>query len=197
MSRSMSVLLLVLLAATPGPTRAQSATTAGWTIASGDYTIYGHTDYTPAILVLPRLVWDTTRGLDSARVVDSVRSVQKPVLRAGLAAGLSRWPEDSTAAAPARRRCSRSSRGRCSSRLQLAARCGVRLVLVPAPPDADDERAEPRAPSRWTAPSRLTDRYAAVLPPDTLRKYRDVILGLNLADDYGCAECWGGRAISQ
>jgi len=63
-------------------------------IASGDYTTYGHTDYIPAILVLPRLVWDTTHGLDSARVVDSVRAIQKPVLRAGLAAGLSQWPED-------------------------------------------------------------------------------------------------------
>ena len=62
MSRSTSVLLLVLLAATSGPTGAQSATTAGWTIASGDYTIYGHTDYIPAILVLPRLAWDTTHG---------------------------------------------------------------------------------------------------------------------------------------
>jgi hypothetical protein len=44
---------------------------------------------------------------------------------------------------------------------------------------------------------RFTDRYAAVLPADTLRKYRATILGLNLADDYGCLTCWGGKAITQ
>ena len=44
---------------------------------------------------------------------------------------------------------------------------------------------------------RFTDRYAALLPADTIRKYRATILGLNLADDYGCERCWGGRRISQ
>ena len=44
---------------------------------------------------------------------------------------------------------------------------------------------------------RLIDRYAEELPPDSIRKYGDVILGFNLADDYGCCECWGGRAIRQ
>jgi hypothetical protein len=44
---------------------------------------------------------------------------------------------------------------------------------------------------------RLTDRYAAALPADTLRKYRATILGMNLADDYTCADCWGGKAITQ
>ena len=131
MSRSMSVLLLVLLAATPGPTRAQSATTAGWTIASGDYTIYGHTDYIPAILVLPRLVWDTTHGLDSARVVDSVRTIQKPVLRAGLAAGLSQWPEDLYCSGPSSAAMQPLGSEAVLNRLELAARCGMRLVIVP------------------------------------------------------------------
>ena len=44
---------------------------------------------------------------------------------------------------------------------------------------------------------RVIDRYAAVLPPDTLRKYRATILGLNLADDYACTACWGGQPITQ
>ncbi len=32
---------------------------------------------------------------------------------------------------------------------------------------------------------------------DTIRKYQATILGLNLADDYGCLRCWGGKAITQ
>jgi hypothetical protein len=44
---------------------------------------------------------------------------------------------------------------------------------------------------------RLTDLYAAVLPADTIDKYRGTIIGLNLADDYGCLTCWGGTAITQ
>jgi len=44
---------------------------------------------------------------------------------------------------------------------------------------------------------RVTDMFAAELPPDTLRKYSATILGFNLADDYGCEHCWGGRAITQ
>ena len=66
----------------------------------------------------------------------------------------------------------------------------------PAPPDADGGGGNPGVLSVDSA-RRLTDRYAEVLPPDSIRKYRDVILGLNLADDYGCADCWGGRAIRQ
>jgi hypothetical protein len=152
MSRSTSVLLLVLLAATPGPTGAQSATTAGWTIASGDYTIYGHTDYIPAILVLPRLVWDTTHGLDSARVVDSVRAIQKPVLRAGLAAGLSQWPEDLYCSGPSSAAMQPLGPGAVLGRLELAARCGMRLVIVP-PRKFLTTNGENRGPFRWTTPS--------------------------------------------
>jgi hypothetical protein len=44
---------------------------------------------------------------------------------------------------------------------------------------------------------RLTDAYARVLVPDTLAKYRATILGLNLADDYTCTTCWGGKPITQ
>lgn len=196
MSRSMFVPLLVLLAVTPGPTRAQSATTAGWTLASGDYTIYGHTDYVPGIMVLPRLVWDTTPRLDSARVVDSVRAVQKPALRAGLAAGLSQWPEDLYCSGPSSAAMQPLAPGAVVGRLELAAHCGMRLIIVP-PRKFLTTNGENRGPFSVEYAKQLMDRYAAELPPDTLRKYRDVILGFNLADDYGCSECWGGHAITQ
>ena len=196
MSRSTAVLLLVLLAATPGPTGAQSAMTAGWTIPSGDYTIYGHTDYTPGIVVLPRLVWDTISRLDSARVVDSVRALERPVLRAGLAAGLSQWPEEFYCGGAGSAAMQPLAPDAVMKGLQLAARCGLRLVIVPPRRFLTVSGQNPGIFSVDSA-RRLMDRYAAVLPPDSIRKYRDVILGFNLADDYCCSECWGGRAIKQ
>ena len=85
MSRPCSALLLLLGLASPGS--AQSPSPAVWTFASGDFTIYGHTDYTPTVLPIPRIIYDTARGLDSARVVDSVRVAA--ATPAGLAAGMS------------------------------------------------------------------------------------------------------------
>jgi hypothetical protein len=196
MPRSTSALLLVFLAATPGPTGAQSAMTAGWTITSGDYTIYGHTDYTPAILVLPRIVWDTTHRLDSARVVDSVRAMERPVLRVGLAAGLTQWPEELYCTEAGSAAMQPLDPGALLARVQLAARCGLRLVIVPPRRFLTASGQNPGIFSVDSA-KRLIDRYAAVLTPDSIRKYRDIILGLNLADDYGCTACWGGRAIRQ
>jgi hypothetical protein len=196
MSRSTSILLLVLLAATPGPTGAQSAMTAGWTIPSGDYTIYGHTDYIPAVVVLPRLVWDTISRLDSARVVDSVRALERPVLRAGLAAGLSQWPGDFYCGGSGSAAMQSLAPDAVMKAIQLAGRCGLRLVIVPP---RRFLTVSGRNPGIFSVDSarRLTDRYAAVLPPDSIRKYRDVILGFNLADDYGCVACWGGQVIRQ
>jgi hypothetical protein len=195
MSRSISILILVLLAATPGPTGAQSATTAAWTIASGEYTIYGHTDYSPAIVVIPRLVWDTTHGLDSARAVDSVRPTPKPP-DPGLAAGMSSWPEELYCSGATSAAMQPLGPRDVVGRLQLAARCGMRLVIVPP---RRFLTASGKNPGIFSVDSarRLMDRYAEVLPADTLGKYRAVILGFNLGDDYGCTECWGGRAISQ
>jgi hypothetical protein len=194
MSRSTSVLFIVLLAATPGRTGAQSATTAGWTIASGEYTIYGHTDYSPTLVILPRLVWDTTRALDSARTVDSVRTT--PALAAVFAAGLIDWPADSYCSGPTTGVLLTVAPRVLMAKVQLAARCGVRLVLVPPRRMLTVDGQNPGVFSVDSA-RRLTDQYAEVLPPDSIRKYRDVILGLNLADDYSCTECWGGRAIQQ
>jgi hypothetical protein len=195
MSRSISILIVVLLAATPGPTGAQSATTAAWTIASGEYTIYGHTDYTPAILVLPRLVWDTTHGLDSARAVDSVRPTPNPP-DPGLAAGMSAWPEELYCSGATSAAMQPLDPKAVLARLRLAQRCGMRLVIVPPRRYLTESGTNPGIFSVDCA-RRLMDRYAAVLPPDTLARSRGVILGFKLGDDYGCTACWGGRAIRQ
>ena len=66
MSRSCSVLLLLLVVIRPAA--AQSASPVPWTLASGEYTIYGHTDYIPTLALLQRIVYDTARGRDSARM---------------------------------------------------------------------------------------------------------------------------------
>jgi len=94
MSGSTSVLLLALLAATPGPTGAQPATTGGWTHRQRRlHHLRPHRLHPRDPGAAPAGLGHHPR-LDSARVADSVRAIQKPVLRAGLAAGLSQWPED-------------------------------------------------------------------------------------------------------
>jgi hypothetical protein len=82
------------------------------------------------------------------------------------------------------------------SRIQLAARCGVRLVIVP-PRRMLTSNGLAKGIFSVDSAKRLTDRYAAVLTPQVLANYRLTIVGLNLADDYTCASCWGGKAISQ
>lgn len=104
-----SALLLLLGLASPGASQAPN--TAVWTLALSDFTIYGHTIYTPTLVLVPRIVYDTARGVDSARVVDSVRAAAKitPGSRPASSAGR----PTSIVADPRPRRCSRSSRGRC------------------------------------------------------------------------------------
>ena len=192
MSRPCLALLLLGLAS---PGIAQTPSPAPWTLASGDFTIYGHTDYVPIIRLLPRIVYDTGRSLDSARVVDSVRA-----RRAGPGRPRRRAQHLARRAVLRGRRVGDGA----AARSARAARAGpARLALRRAAgaggaaPAAHRQPARPRACSRWTAPSGRTDRYAAVLTPDTLRKYRATLLGLNLADDYGCTRCWGGTVITQ
>jgi len=192
MSRTCSVLLLLLGLASAGA--AQAPNPAPWTLALGDFTIFGHTTYNPTVILVPRVVYDTARGLDSARVVDSVRAAAKKAV--GFAAGLSAWPTESYCAGPVSATIQQVDPRALLGRIQLAARCGIRLVLVP-PRRLLTEDGTPRGVFSVDSARRLTDRYAAVLPADTLRKYRATILGLNLGDDYGCEECWGGRAITQ
>ena len=190
-----SVALLLLGLASPG--LAQTASPAVWTLASGEFTVYGHTDHVPVLSLVPRIVWDTSHAVASARVIDSVRRPApggpRPV---GLAAGLSNWPAsmycDSEASATVQPLAPRD----LLSRVQLASGCGMRLVLViPRRLLTTNHRTE--GPFSVDSAKRATDRYAAVLTPDTLRKYRATLLGLNLADDYGCKRCWGGQVITQ
>jgi hypothetical protein len=192
MYRPCSVLLLLLGLASSAA--AQTARPTAWMLASGDFTIYGHTDYTPTLTLLPRIVFDTARGVDSARVVDSVRLASTSL--PGLAAGLSAWPADLYCDGPASATVQPLDSRALLGRVQLAARCGVRLVLVP-PRRFLTANGQTAGLFSVDSAKRLTDRFAAVLPADTLRKYRATILGMNLADDYGCADCWGGRTITQ
>ena len=192
MFRPSSALLLLLGLAGPGA--AQAPNPAPWTLALGDYTIYGHTRYTPIVVLRPRVVYDTAHGVDSARVVDSVRAAAK--LHAGFAAGLSTWPTDSYCSGPMSAAMQQLDPRALLGRLQLAARCDVRLVLVP-PRRMLTANGLPEGPFSVDSAKRFTDRYAAVLTADTIRKYRSTIIGLNLADDYGCLRCWGGAAITQ
>ena len=192
MSRPCSVLLLLLVVTRPAA--AQSAGPVSWTLASGEFTIYGHTDYTPTLALLPRIVYDTSRGRDSARIVDSVRLARAD--RAGLAAGLTAWPSGSYCGGVTSGTMQTLEPRLLLGHVQLAARCGVRVVLV-APRRLLTANGQPNGLFSVDSAKRLTDRYAAALPADTLRKYRATILGMNLADDYNCTACWGGRVITQ
>ena len=194
MCRPRSTLLLLLGLTGPVEGAAQTASTISWVLATADTTIYGHTNYTPTLTLIPRTVYDTSRGLDSARVVDSIRVARAAF--AGFAAGLSAWPADfycggltSAAMQPLDPRA-------LLGRIQLAQTCGLRLVLVP-PRRLLTTNGLTVGVFSLDSARRLTDRYAAVLTADTLLKYRATILGLNLADDYGCTACWGGTAIRQ
>ncbi len=192
MLRPCAALLVTLGLASPAS--AQTVSDTEWTLAVGDFTIFGHTDYIPKLVLLPRLVYDTVRGFDSARVVDSVRATARRT--AGLAAGLSAWPDDLY--------CGGATSGTIQAfdprvvlgRVQLAARCGLRLVIVP-PRRLLTTNGQAAGSFSLDSAKRATDRYAAALPPDTMRKYRATILGLNLTDDYGCTACWGGTPITQ
>ena len=191
MSRPCSALLLVLGVASSGGAQAPSTT---WTLTLGEYTLYGHTTYNPVVTLVPRLVLDTVHGLDSARTIDSVGAARRG--HTGFAAGLSAWPTENYCGGMMSGTMQQVDPKAVLERLQLAARCGVRVVLVPPRRLLTADR-QPAGRFSVDSAKRFTDLYAAVLPPDTLRKYRSTVLGLNLADDYGCVQCWGGRAITQ
>lgn len=114
----------------------------------------------------------------------------------GFAAGLSAWPTESYCAGPMTATGQQVAPRALLGRLRLAARCGIRVFLVP-PRRLLTANGLPDGPFSVDSAKRFTDLYAALLPADTIRKYRGTILGLNLGDDYGCERCWGGRAISQ
>jgi hypothetical protein len=80
--------------------------------------------------------------------------------------------------------------------LQDARKCNVRLVVVPGRKYITVGGTS-GSPFSLTNAKAYTDRMAKVLVPDTLAKYAPWIIGFNLADDYGCAECWGGVKVTQ
>jgi hypothetical protein len=80
--------------------------------------------------------------------------------------------------------------------LQDARKCNVRLVIVPGRKYIT-VGGTTGSPFSLTNAKAYTDRMAKVLTPDTLAKYQPWIIGFNLADDYGCAECWGGVKVTQ
>jgi hypothetical protein len=187
-------LTALLLFALTGPGAAQTPGATAWTVAVGDYLLFGHTEYVRTFRLVPRIVYDTAPALDSSRVVDSVRAAVAE--SRGLAAGLSAWPADLYCDGVATGALQQIDPRVVLERVQLAARCGVRLVLTPP---RRNLTADGRPDGIFSVDSakRVTDRFAAALPPDTLRKYRSTLLGFNLADDYTCASCWGGKPITQ
>jgi hypothetical protein len=191
---SRACLLPALLLGLGGRLAAQAPGPVTWAVAVGEFTVYGTTTYTPTIVLRPRIVFDTTQGVDSTRAVDSVRTAADR--HGGFAAGLSVWPADAYCAGPMSAAMQPTDPRELLGRLQLAARCKVRLVLVPP---RRLLTANGRLGGEFSVDSakRLTDRYAALLPADSIAKYRETILGLNLADDYGCTSCWGGKRITQ
>jgi hypothetical protein len=124
---------------------------------------------------------------------DTARPGPEPV---GIAAGVSVWPPDLYCAGPMTATMQPLEPRVVLDRIQLAARCGLRLVIVP-PRKFLTSTGKGEGVFLLDRAMELTDRYAARLPPDTLRKYRATLLGMNLADDYNCAKCWGGQTISR
>jgi hypothetical protein len=114
----------------------------------------------------------------------------------GLVAGLTGWPQDMFCAGLTSGTMQTLDPKYLLGRLQLAAKCRLTLVIVPPRRRISVTGINGGAFSVDSA-KRLTNEYAQILVPDTLRKYRTTILGFNLADDYGCTTCWGDKGISQ
>jgi hypothetical protein len=189
--------VVFLLVGVTRPTPAQSVDPISWTLASGDFTIFGHTDYSLTVTLLPRIVFDTSRGMDSLRTVDSVRVAGAGATEvSGFTAGLSSWPADFYCGGVTTGAMQSLDPKALLSRIQLAARCGVRLVIVP-PRRMLTSNGLANGIFSVDSAKRLTDRYAAVLTRDIIQQYRGTIVGLNLGDDYTCAGCWGGQPITQ
>jgi hypothetical protein len=112
------------------------------------------------------------------------------------AIGMSNWPTEVYCSGPMSAAMQQVPPDEVLRRVQLASRCGVRLILIP-PRRMITANGRPNGRFSVDAANRTIDDYARQLPPDTLTKYRSTILGFNLGDDYGCLRCWGGTAITQ
>lgn len=142
------------------------------------------------LLLLPLL------GLAAPRAARIAPSTAGPVDSTTFAAGLNVWPPDLYCTGPMTGTVQPLAPREVLDRVQLAAKCGVRLIVVPPRRFLTLSRQVKGVFSVDNAKA-LMDQYAAELPPDTLRKYRATLLGMNLADDYNCAKCWGGQTITR
>jgi hypothetical protein len=114
----------------------------------------------------------------------------------GFTAGLGDWPAGLYCSGLATGAMETLNPNALMRRLQLAAQCGVRLVIVP-PRRMLTSTGFPKGPFSVESAKQLTDEYAQVLTPETIEKYRSTIVGFNLGDDYTCVKCWGGEKITQ
>jgi hypothetical protein len=148
----------------------------------------------PAILALTTILATPALGQGPGTGGGPVRP--GPKLPVGLAAGMSTWPESRYCDGPATASMQPLAPREVLGTLELASRCGFRLVIVP-PRRFLTTSGRVKGGFSLDNAKHLMDLYAAQLPPDTLRKYRDNILGFNLGDDYGDKKSWGGEKISQ
>lgn len=80
--------------------------------------------------------------------------------------------------------------------VQMAARCNMRVFLVPARryiTVCNDNHC----PIDMAKAKNTTAKIMKQLPIDTVKKYERNILGYNLADDYGSLSQWGGVKVTQ
>ena len=108
------------------------------------------------------------------------------------AIGMSTWPTELYCSGPMSAAMQQVPPQEVLRRVQLASRCGVRLVLVP-PRRMLTSDGQPDGRFSVDAANRVIDDFARQLPPDTLAKYRSTLLGFNLADDYGCPNAGAAR----
>ena len=154
-------------------------------------------------LLLPLLLLGITRPAPAQMVQPASRTPAADTVRraqaagsTGFTAGFGDWPPDLY--------CSGLTNGAMETlnpkvvlrRIQRAAQCGVRLVIVPPRRRLTANGMQEGQFSVENA-KQLVDEYAQVLTPQTIAEYRSTILGLNLADDYTCVKCWGGEKITQ
>ena len=135
-------------------------------------------------------------GLPIPGAAQDTESLRAAAKSAGFAAGLARWPTELYCSGDASAAAQALAPRELLERLQLAARCGVRMVIIP-PRRFLTTNGRVEGVFSVEKAEALMDQYAAELPPDTLQKYRRTILGFNLGDDYGCTRCWGGAPVTQ
>jgi hypothetical protein len=161
---------------------------------AGPRHVTGHGQAGDTLAPPPPSVSDTARRVEGARPGAGAALHHTDIV--GIAAGVSVWPPDLFCTGPMTGTAQPLDPRGVLQRIQLAAKCGVRLVLV-TPRKFLTTSGRVKGAFLVDRAKALTDQYAAELPPDTLRKYRETLLGMNLADDYDCRKCWGGQQISQ